>query len=499
MNAVIDPHLVTDGKPADGGLGKVILRLVRSRSERMAIEAGEIDAILDPESGSLILLPEASRTLSQRRAGGELAACNTPERHAGLALDALGIQVGLLDANGVLLLANRAWRAGAAGGKGFGAEVCVDANYLAACDAATGDSRVDARLIAAGIRQVLAGQRASFRYDHPDGPAPVAGRDAAVGCRWYQLTVTRLAGAGQARALLTREDISERVRGDRLLALEYAVARCLADAGDASAALTAVIRAVCESLGWDCGRYFRLDPANGLLRLEAAWGLPVEAVQQFLQASRLLAFHPGSGLKGRVYQSGQPLWVVDGFAQIALAPATGAEGAFVFPVCSDSQVIGVLAFSGAGIRKPDDGLLKAVRAIGSQLGQFLLRQQAVETLRHDAAHFRALTELSCDWHWQQDRELRFTRLEGSCAFGDDEVLGKRSWELPSVIAGGSDWGSHRAQLAVRWSFHDFEFAALRADGQRGRYRISGEPVYDEAGAFSGYRGTGVDLGPDPRE
>ncbi|MDP3858185.1 MAG: GAF domain-containing protein [Stagnimonas sp.] len=498
MNTVIDPHLHTDGKLADGGLGKVILRLVRSRSERMAIEAGEIDAILDPESGSLILLPEASRTLSQRRAGGELAASNTPERHAGLALDALGIQVGLLDANGVLLLANQAWRAGAAGGNGFGAKVCEHANYLAACDAATGDSQVDGAMIAAGIRQVLAGQRDLFRYDHADGPLAAAGRNAAVDRRRYQLTVTRVAGAGAVRALLAREDVSEHKRGERLLALEYAVARCLADAVTPSEALTAVIRAVCESLGWDCGRYFRPDPATDLLRFDSAWGLPTEAVQQFLQASRPLLFRPGTGLKGRVYQSGQPHWVVDGFAPTALAPATGAEGAFVFPVRSDAQVIGVLAFSGAGIREPDDRLLQAVRAIGGQLGQFLLRQQAAETLRRDAAHFRALTELSCDWHWQQDRELRFTHLEGSSAFGSDEVLGKRSWELPSVIAGGSDWGSHRAQLAVRWSFHHFEFTVARADGQRGRFSISGEPVYDAAGTFTGYRGTGIDLGQGPQ-
>src|SRR3990172_1112181 len=53
---------------AGRGFEKVILRLVKGGPERLAIEAGQIDAIVDPASGNAILLPEAQRALIERRA-----------------------------------------------------------------------------------------------------------------------------------------------------------------------------------------------------------------------------------------------------------------------------------------------------------------------------------------------------------------------------------------------------------------------------------------------
>ena len=48
-----------------------ILRLVKSGPERRAIESGQVDAVLDRESGTALLLPQARRALSL--AGGEVA------------------------------------------------------------------------------------------------------------------------------------------------------------------------------------------------------------------------------------------------------------------------------------------------------------------------------------------------------------------------------------------------------------------------------------------
>jgi hypothetical protein len=42
--------------------------VVKGAPERLAIEAGEIDAIIDPGSGSAILLPAAQRALIERKA-----------------------------------------------------------------------------------------------------------------------------------------------------------------------------------------------------------------------------------------------------------------------------------------------------------------------------------------------------------------------------------------------------------------------------------------------
>src|SRR5882762_10372695 len=77
------------------------------------------------------------------------------------------------------------------------------------------------------------------------------------------------------------KDITERKRAEQLQALEHAVSRSLADADNASEGLKAAIRAVCETEGWECGRYFRVDEKAGVLRFADAWSVPDPAVERF--------------------------------------------------------------------------------------------------------------------------------------------------------------------------------------------------------------------------
>src|ERR1700726_4128340 len=89
-------------------------------AERLAIEAGQIDAIIDPASGNAILLPEAQWALNERKA--EALARNS-NRFARAILDSLGAPIVVLDDAGAVLSANKAWRAFAANHLGIGAGV----------------------------------------------------------------------------------------------------------------------------------------------------------------------------------------------------------------------------------------------------------------------------------------------------------------------------------------------------------------------------------------
>lgn len=478
------------GLKAENRIERAILRLVKGGAERRAIAAGEADAILDPASGKPFLLPVAQRWLLYRANPHALTEGQGADSQPRATLDGLAVEVGALDAAGTVLSTNQAWRAAAGARTHLGAGVARGENYLAICDKAGGSDRLDGLALACGIRQVIAGERKLFRYEHTC--------DLAAGRSWFLFNVTSATGDLATRAVVSREDITERKRGELLLGLEYAVARDLANATDAGAGLRAVIRVVCETQHWDCGRYFRFDPAASVLSHQESWGVPTAAVEQFLEASRGMALHLGAGLKGRVYRSGQPLWVVPGSAEagaspLALAPETEGDGAFIFPVLFDHRTLGVLAFTGRAIREPDDRMLQAVRAIGSQLGAFLQRQQALDTLRRDETRFRRLTVLSTDWYWELDRNFRFTEYIGAGVLHAAEVLGKTPWEVPNLIHADADWVAHRAQLGERWSFCDFEFTARHRDGEVGYYSISGEPVFDPTGAFTGYWGTGLDI------
>ena len=198
-------------------------------------------------------------------------------------------------------------------------------------------------------------------------------------------------------------DITERKRNDDLLALEHAIARSLAVERDASSGIKAVMRSICEAKKWARSTYWRVDETTGVARFGEFWDSPGLDLAAYTERSRSVVFAPGEGLVGRVWQSGEPIWVPD-FAddprvvQHALGRETGVHGVFVFPVTSEGRTIGMLAFFSREVREPDERLLAATRVIGSELGQFVQRKQAedqvlrlnTELERRVAEHTNAL-------------------------------------------------------------------------------------------------------------
>jgi PAS domain S-box-containing protein len=122
-----------------------------------------------------------------------------------------------------------------------------------------------------------------------------------------------------------------------------------------------------------------------------------------------------------------------------------------------------------------------------QLEQTVLDRTA--ELRASEARFQRFTELSSDWYWEQDAEGNMTRFSGPVA----EMLGIVSSE-------GADGGwnaDERAQLdaniASRRPFLDFLYTRTRANGDIQYLQVSGEPMFDNASRFTGYRGVGMDI------
>src|SRR6267142_1202635 len=297
-------------------------------------------------------------------------------------------------------------------------------------------------------------------------------------------------------------NITERKRAEELQAIEHTVTRCLAEADSVSNALKAVMRVICESLGWDCGRYFRKDEAAGLFRFAESWYLPSPEMESFIAYSAQRTFAPGVGIIGRA-GAGEPQWVADVTKdarvvnQKMMANEHNMRGAFMFPVMWGGSSLGVLSFTSSEIREPDQRLLQAVRIIGAQIGQFLQRKRAEEVTRESEERFRSLTQLSSDMYWEQDEQFRFTSMSGT---GSTRVnlktfpaIGKKRWEQNYVNMTADQWAEHMAVLEAHKEFRDMELCRVDESGAKIWISIIGEPVFDSAGVFRGYRGVGKDI------
>lgn len=115
-------------------------------------------------------------------------------------------------------------------------------------------------------------------------------------------------------------------------------------------------------------------------------------------------------------------------------------------------------------------------------------------LRRSEERFHRLTELSSDWYWEQDAEGNFTHVSGPAL----EILGRGSAVAEPAGAPAGRWNDEQcaelaANIAARRPFLDFICSRRNAEGSRQYFQVSGEPMFDAAGRYIGFRGIGTDI------
>jgi len=152
-------------------------------------------------------------------------------------------------------------------------------------------------------------------------------------------------------------------------------------------------------------------------------------------------------------------------------------------------------------RQIENGVVKAefgvVQDITSERAALQAAADQLAAAQQSETRFRSLTELSSDWYWEQDSEFRFLRVDGDPSnFRDmpaESYIGLTRWNSGVEGVSPAQWMAHRAALDAHQPFRDFEMVRRRADGSAMWVAISGTPIFDEHGVFSGYRGTGREI------
>ncbi len=124
-----------------------------------------------------------------------------------------------------------------------------------------------------------------------------------------------------------------------------------------------------------------------------------------------------------------------------------------------------------------------------------VRDRTAELMESEA-RFRSLAELAADWYWEQDDSGAFTKVSGPVM----EMLGICVGPLVGEADADPDDGWDRTEreqlrafIQARKPFIDHVFHRQLPNGSRQQFRVSGEPMFDQACRLIGYRGIGVEV------
>ncbi len=215
-------------------------------------------------------------------------------------------------------------------------------------------------------------------------------KDGAIATVLVSTSVVRDANGDPKTLVSLVQDITERKRSERRLAVQHSVSQVLVDAVSIDEAADRILQAVVESLDWSVGALWILDRHDNRLHCFATWHAPSRGPTEFETVSKRTVFQPGAGLPGRVLTAGEPIWVADvlrdqNFPRLHVAVREGLHGAFGFPIRGEHGVLGVIEILTRQAPPPDEELIQTVTALGNQIGQFIERKRAEEALAERAA------------------------------------------------------------------------------------------------------------------
>src|SRR3990172_6995448 len=263
---------------------------------------------------------------------------------------------------------------------------------------------------------------------------------------------------------------------------------------------------VCDAIAARGGRFltallYLAQPGSPWMKLAALSSkTDIDSVRNF-RVSIDPAHPEGRGLTGEAFRSQQPR-ICNDYLNDERARAwreqvakTQVRAVASIPILRRGGSVGALAMYAREVDSFDEETVNLLQRITANLA-FALdnldrehdRRRAEAALRESETRFRALTELSSDWYWELDADLRFSRAEGRSDIVSSAVLegniGKHPWDIGVEVDGG--WDEHRSTLETRKPFRDFLHYRSPADGGRRYYTASGEPMLDTAGRFVGY-------------
>jgi PAS domain S-box-containing protein len=368
-------------------------------------------------------------------------------------------------------------------------------------------------LVGADIRDVLP----TFQPDVEEGAAVAAsatrfnGRPIDV-----EAVLNPLGGEGSQKLVIVR-DVTERNRSERETRLLQSLSLWITESRDLDEAIRTVLEELCSLARWPYAEAWLPDPQSRSLVPGPSWHRS-EAEQERIEIDRKdVRLEKGSGLPGKVWQTGLPLFVRDlaadrhGFSRRTVLDR-GLRAALAVPVLADREVVAVLVFFAPEATEEIESYTKVVTATASQLGGVMQRKRASDALveSHNAleAVLDAATEVSIIATDPEGIIRIFNKgAERMLGYRSEEVVGSSTPEiihLRSEVETLGDELSRKLGREIR-GFDVFvekarhgvveerEWTYVRKDGEHLTVTLAVNGLRDAEGRVIGFLGVAKDI------
>jgi PAS domain S-box-containing protein len=186
-----------------------VLVLTGHNNEQLGLNAvaeGAADYLVKGQITGPSLVRELRYAIERQRIKQQL---RESEQFLRTSMDALTAHIAIIDPAGAILFVNKAWQEFATANNLAPAHVGEGVNYLAVCDAVTGDEAGMAKTFAEGIRAVLAGAQQSFEMEYPCHSPKEQ--------RWFIGRVNSFPGEGPRNVSIAHENITARKLAEEAL------------------------------------------------------------------------------------------------------------------------------------------------------------------------------------------------------------------------------------------------------------------------------------------